>query len=54
MELMKKDNMPQVAKFWNEIASDFDAIYSGKKGPLGRFLDRVLRKKFKLGPPPKQ
>ncbi len=41
---MKQDNMPQVAKFWNTIAHDFDAIYSGEKGPLGRVLDRWLRK----------
>lgn len=41
---MKKDTMPQVARFWNEIAADFDAIYSGRKSPLGRALDRWLRK----------
>ena len=39
-----KDNMPQVARFWNDIADDFDAIYSGKKGPIGRALDRWLRR----------
>jgi predicted RNA methylase len=39
-----KDNMPQVARFWNDIAHDFDAIYTGKKGPVGRILDRWLRK----------
>jgi predicted RNA methylase len=39
-----KDNMPQVARFWNDIAHDFDAIYTGKKGPVGRMLDRWLRK----------
>jgi predicted RNA methylase len=36
--------MPQVARFWNAIAHDFDSIYSGKKGWLGRTLDRTLRK----------
>jgi len=36
--------MPQVARFWNEIAHDFDAIYSGRKGLVGRMLDRWLRK----------
>lgn len=41
---MKQDNMPQVAKFWNTIAHDFDAIYSGKKSPLARAMDRWLRK----------
>ena len=41
---MKKDTMPQVARFWNDIASDFDAIYTGNKSPLGRALDKWLRK----------
>ncbi len=41
---MKKDNMPQVARFWNEIAEDFDTIYTGRKGAFGRFLDQWLRK----------
>jgi 2-polyprenyl-3-methyl-5-hydroxy-6-metoxy-1,4-benzoquinol methylase len=40
---MKKDNMPQVAQFWNDIAQDFDSIYTGKKSPIGRALDRWLR-----------
>jgi len=38
-----KDNMPKVARFWNDIAHDFDAIYTGHKSPVGRFLDRWLR-----------
>jgi 2-polyprenyl-3-methyl-5-hydroxy-6-metoxy-1,4-benzoquinol methylase len=41
---MKQDNMPQVAKFWNTIAHDFDAIYSGEKSPFARTMDRWLRK----------
>jgi predicted RNA methylase len=41
---MKKDNMPQVARFWNDIAEEFDTIYTGKKGGLARFLDKWLRK----------
>lgn len=41
---MKKDTMPQVARFWNDIAEDFDSIYTGKKSPLGRALDKWLRK----------
>ena len=41
---MKQDNMPQVARFWNNIAGDFDAIYTGKKSPLARKLDQWLRK----------
>jgi ubiquinone/menaquinone biosynthesis C-methylase UbiE len=40
---MKQDNMPQVARFWNDIAADFDAIYSGKKSPIGRALDKWFR-----------
>ena len=39
-----KDTMPQVARYWNDIAQDFDAIYSGKKGAFGRMLDQWLRK----------
>jgi SAM-dependent methyltransferase len=41
---MKKDTMPQVARFWNDIAPEFDAIYTGKKSPIGRALDKWLRK----------
>ena len=42
---MKPDNMPQVASFWNGIAADFDAIYTGtNKNKLSRFLDRFFRK----------
>lgn len=42
---MKKDTMPQVASYWNAIAEDFDAIYTGRnKSSLSRFLDRTLRK----------
>ena len=41
---MKKDTMPQVARFWNDIAQDFDAIYSGKKNPVARSLDQWLRR----------
>jgi len=40
---MKVNEEAQVAKFWNDIAHDFDAIYSGKKSPFARFLDKVLR-----------
>lgn len=36
--------MPQVARFWNSIAYDFDAIYTGQKSPLARLADRILRK----------
>ena len=41
---MKKDNMPQVARFWNDIAEEFDTIYTGRKGQFARFLDQWLRK----------
>ena len=42
---MKPDDMPQVARFWNGIAADFDAIYTGaNKNRLRRFLDRFFRK----------
>ena len=41
---MKKDNMPQVARFWNDIAEEFDTIYTGRKGAVGRYLDQWLRK----------
>jgi SAM-dependent methyltransferase len=41
---MKKDTMPQVARFWNEIAVEFDSIYTGKKSPIGRALDQCFRR----------
>lgn len=42
---MKKDTMPQVARYWNAIAQDFDAIYTGRnKSGFARFLDHTLRK----------
>ena len=42
---MKTDNMPQVATFWNKIAHDFDAIYTGEnKSWLARTMDRTFRK----------
>jgi len=37
--------MPQVARFWNNIAGDFDDIYTGNnKGVVGRTMDKWLRK----------
>src|ERR1700694_3470900 len=42
---MKQDNMPQVARFWNQIADEFDSIYTGaNKGAVSRFMDRYFRK----------
>jgi 2-polyprenyl-3-methyl-5-hydroxy-6-metoxy-1,4-benzoquinol methylase len=40
----KTDETQQIAKYWNDIAHDFDAIYTGNKGPIGRGLDRWLRR----------
>ena len=33
----------RVEQFFNERADDFDAIYTGRKSPLRRLLDRLLR-----------
>ena len=42
---MKQDNMPQVARFWNDIAAEFDSIYTGEnKSAFSRALDHVFRK----------
>jgi predicted RNA methylase len=42
---MKQDNMPQVAKYWNTIASQFDSIYTGaNKTGFQRFMDKFFRK----------
>ena len=40
---MKHDNISQVAQYWNKIAQDFDAIYTGKKSPIGQALDKCFR-----------
>jgi len=39
-----KDNIAQVARYWNDVAHDFDTIYSGQKSSFGRVLDRWLRR----------
>jgi ubiquinone/menaquinone biosynthesis C-methylase UbiE len=37
--------MPQVARFWNAVADEFDSIYTGvNKSAFSRFLDRYFRK----------
>ena len=36
--------MPQIARFWNDIAGQFDSIYTGKKSAVGRTLDHIFRK----------
>jgi len=42
---MKQDNMPQVARFWNDIAAEFDSIYTGEnKSAFGRAMDHFFRK----------
>ena len=41
---VRTDESRQVAEYWNKIANDFDAIYTGDKGPIGRRLDRWLRR----------
>jgi SAM-dependent methyltransferase len=40
----KTDEAQQIAKYWNDIANEFDAIYTGNKGPVARSLDRWLRR----------
>ena len=42
--MSKRDTMPQVARYWNNIAEDFDSIYTGKnKSTFLRALDRYFR-----------
>lgn len=38
------DESQQIAQYWNDIAHNFDAIYTGKKSPISRALDRWLRR----------
>jgi SAM-dependent methyltransferase len=40
---MTQDTAQKVATYWNDVAGRFDAIYSGRKNPLGRALDGWLR-----------
>jgi SAM-dependent methyltransferase len=42
--LNKQDEMAQVARFWNDVAHEFDSIYTGRKSALARALDRWLRR----------
>jgi SAM-dependent methyltransferase len=42
--MSKRDTMVQVARYWNNIAEEFDSIYTGKdKSALSRALDRYFR-----------
>jgi len=40
----KTDETRQIADYWNAIAPEFDAIYTGKKNFVSRGLDRILRR----------
>jgi SAM-dependent methyltransferase len=40
---MTDSQMFRVATYWNDVAHDFDAIYSGKKSVVGRALDHWFR-----------
>src|SRR5260221_14053956 len=40
---IRRDNMAEVADFWNRIATEFDTIYTGEKSAVGRLLDRWFR-----------
>ncbi|HYL34761.1 MAG TPA: methyltransferase domain-containing protein [Bryobacteraceae bacterium] len=37
---VQKDNMPRVARYWNDTAEEFERIYTGRKSRIGRWLDR--------------
>jgi cyclopropane fatty-acyl-phospholipid synthase-like methyltransferase len=41
---MVQDEARQIAQYWDKIANDFDSIYTGKKNPASRALDRWLRR----------
>jgi len=41
---MSVDEARQIADYWDRIAPQFDAIYSGKKSRFARMLDRVFRR----------
>ena len=42
--MSKRDTMVQVARYWNNIAEEFDSIYTGKnKSAVARALDRYFR-----------
>ena len=40
----KTDETRQIADYWDAIAPEFDAIYTGKKNFVSRGLDRILRR----------
>ena len=41
---MVQDESRQIAQYWDQIAPEFDTIYSGKKNALKRSLDHWLRR----------
>ena len=41
---MSVDEARQIADYWDRVAPQFDAIYSGKKSRGARLLDRVFRR----------
>ena len=41
---MAQDESRQIAQYWDQIAPEFDTIYSGKKSALKRGLDHWLRR----------
>lgn len=41
---MIRNEAQQVAAYWDRIAPDFDAIYTGRKNAIGRALDKWLRR----------
>lgn len=40
---MKQDNISQVADYWNQVAQDFDSIYTGRKSLIRQSLDKWFR-----------
>ena len=40
---MNHDNISKVTQYWNQVAHDFDAIYTGQKSRVGQLLDQWLR-----------
>jgi 2-polyprenyl-3-methyl-5-hydroxy-6-metoxy-1,4-benzoquinol methylase len=40
----KTDEVQQIAQYWNDIAHDFDSIYTGEKNPIARGMDKWLRR----------
>ena len=41
---VQDEEAKQIAEYWDKIAPEFDSIYTGKKNPVARTLDKVLRR----------